>query len=83
MTFVYILISESNPSKTYVGKTTDLKKRLAEHNRGEDSYVSQFSPWKIETSSAFSNEALATVFEKYLKSGSGFAFMKKRLLSKT
>ena len=82
MTFVYLLISVKNPSKVYIGRTNDLEKRLAEHNRGESSYSKAYGPWRLETYVAFSDEKLAETLEKYLKSGSGFAFMKKRLLPK-
>ena len=36
-------------------------------------------PWRLKTYIAFSDEAQAIAFEKYLKSGSGRAFAKKRL----
>ncbi len=79
MFYVYLLRSLSDPSKTYTGFTTDLKQRLAAHNRGESVHTSKFLPWRIETYLAFSDEKLARDFEKYLKSGSGQAFSKKRL----
>ena len=82
MTYVYLLISTKNPAKVYIGRTSNLEKRLAEHNRGESSYSKTYGPWKLETYAAFSDEKLAEAFEKYLKAGSGFAFMKKRLLPK-
>ncbi len=82
MHFVYILTSIQDPTKIYIGRTSDLNKRLSEHNRGESQYTKTFAPWKIETYLAFSNEKSAEAFEKYLKSGSGFAFLKKHLLPK-
>ena len=82
MFFVYILTSIQDPTKIYIGKTSNLNKRLSEHNRGDSAYTKSFTPWKIETYLAFSSEQSAGAFEKYLKSGSGFAFLKKRLLPK-
>ncbi len=79
MFYVYLLRSLSDPSKTYTGFTTDLKQRLAAHNCGESVHTSKFLPWQIETYLAFSDEKRARDFEKYLKSGSGQAFSKKRL----
>ncbi len=81
--FVYILTSLQDPTKIYIGKTSNLDKRLSEHNRGESQYTKAYAPWKIETYLAFSNEKAADSFEKYLKSGSGFAFLKKHLLPST
>jgi len=80
--FVYILTSIKDPTKVYIGKTTNLEKRLSEHNSGESQYTKTYAPWKIETYVAFSNDKSAAAFETYLKSGSGFAFLKKHLLPK-
>jgi len=41
--------------------------------------TSKYRPWQLKTYVAFSNEERAVAFEKYLKSGSGRAFAKKRL----
>ena len=79
MFYVYLLRSLSDPSKTYIGFTTDLKQRFTAHNSGESQHTAKFLPWQIETYLAFSNEKLARDFEKYLKSGSGQAFSNKRL----
>ncbi|ESX17699.1 excinuclease ABC subunit C [Mesorhizobium sp. LSJC255A00] len=50
-----------------------------EHNAGKSSHTSKFLPWRIVTYMAFSNQAKAASFERYLKSGSGHAFANKRL----
>jgi putative endonuclease len=70
---------KSRFSTFYVGITDDLRARLIKHNSGEVPHTSKFGPWKIRTYVAFSDAALAIAFEKYLKSGSGRAFAKKRL----
>ena len=82
MHFVYILISINSPDRVYIGLTDDLKRRLQEHNKGSSGYSKQFAPWKLETYIAFTEKSKAGAFEKYLKSGSGFAFLKKRFLKK-
>jgi hypothetical protein len=41
-------------------------------------HTSKFSPWELKTYVAFSDDAQAFAFEKYLKSASGRAFAKKR-----
>jgi len=78
MMYVYILESLDS-EHFYVGITNDLRTRLAKHNAGEVSHTSKYRPWRLKTYVAFSNEARAIAFEKYLKSGSGRAFAKKRL----
>ncbi len=79
MTYVYILRSITNTERSYVGITKDLKERLQTHNRGKSAYTAQFRPWRLETYIAFSNEGKAKAFEKYLKHGSGHAFLKRYL----
>jgi putative endonuclease len=77
MKYVYILESQ-NSEHFYVGLTDDLRARLAKHNAGEVPHTSKYRPWQLNTYVAFSNEERAVAFEKYLKSGSGRAFAKKR-----
>jgi putative endonuclease len=79
MTYVYILRSLEHPDRHYVGVTADLRSRLKKHNAGEVSHTSKYAPWTVKTYVAFSDDAQAFAFEKYLKSASGRAFAKKRL----
>ncbi len=79
MHYVYLLQSEAVVGQRYIGATFDLKQRLAEHNAGKSPHTSKYNPWKSVTYIAFSDERKAETFERYLKSGSGHAFAKKRL----
>jgi len=81
MYFVYILESLKDPQKIYIGFTNDLEKRLEEHNTSQSTYSKRYAPWKLVSYTAFIKKTAALAFETYLKSGSGFAFLKKRLLS--
>jgi predicted GIY-YIG superfamily endonuclease len=78
MKYVYIL-ENHNSEHFYVGITDDPRARLAKHNAGEVPHTSKYKPWRMKTYVAFSDEKQAVEFEKYLKSGSGRAFAKKRL----
>lgn len=80
MHIVYILKSHTAPSKTYVGITQNLEKRLKEHNEDKSYYTKRYAPWYVETYLVFNDKTTAESFEKYLKEGSGQAFMTKRLL---
>lgn len=80
MYIVYLLKSKKEPAQYYIGFTQNLDRRLKEHNNGESSYSKRFAPWEIETFLTFRNKFLAENFEKYLKAGSGQAFLKKRLI---
>jgi putative endonuclease len=77
--YVYILKSAAFAEAYYTGVTDDLKARLAKHNAGGVPHTSKFKPWRLKTYIAFSDEAKAISFEKYLKTPSGRAFAKKRL----
>jgi predicted GIY-YIG superfamily endonuclease len=81
MRYVYLLQSEAFAGQRYVGVTSSLRQRLADHNAGKSSHTSKYAPWKLVTYLAFSDEQRADAFERYLKSGSGHAFAKKRLWS--
>ena len=75
--YVYILQSLNFNDKFYVGFTNNIKRRLAEHNEGKSISTSAYKPWKIKNAIAFEEEQKAIEFEKYLKSHSGRAFIKK------
>jgi putative endonuclease len=76
MFYAYILESIAIPGEFYRGHTDDLKRRLAEHNRGHCPHTSKRKPWKVKFYSAFETLDRAREFEDYLKSGSGHAFAK-------
>jgi len=77
---VYILRSIKYPARLYIGLTTDLEERLTSHNTDSSAYSKRYSPWELETYIVLKNKETAEDLERYLKSGSGFAFLKKRLL---
>lgn len=79
MQYVYILKSLSEPHRHYVGTTHDLRERLDRHNSGAVSHTAKYGPWQIQTYLAFDDKERALAFERYLKSGSGRAFSRKRL----
>jgi putative endonuclease len=78
MKYVYILETQDS-DHFYAGITDDVLARLAKHNAGEVAHTSKYRPSQLKTYVAFSDEKQAFAFEKYLKSGSGRAFAKKRL----
>ena len=80
MYYVYLLRSESHPKQQYLGSTRNLKERILEHNSGESSHTSKFRPWLLVAYFAFSQKKTAIAFERYLKSGSGRAFVKRHFL---
>ena len=80
---VYILQSVDDEDRYYVGVLCrsygDLRARVTKHNAGDVAHTAKFRPWKLKTYVAFSDDAKAFAFEKYLKSGSGRVFAKRHL----
>jgi predicted GIY-YIG superfamily endonuclease len=79
MWYFYILQSKVDASY-YVGSTSDIRKRLADHNSGSAKYSSSKKPYVLIWYCAFLNKTKAIKFEMYLKNGSGFAFRNKHLI---
>ena len=80
MYYVYILRSKCDNKCTYTGYTSDLRERLEQHNQGFSKHTAKFRPWELIFYAAFPNKQLALEFEVYLKSHSGKAFTRKRLV---
>lgn len=78
MYYVYILKCSDN--KTYVGCTDNLEDRLKRHQLGWVPATKGRLPIELVTYLVFQDKYKAFNFEKYLKSGSGRAFLKKRLI---
>lgn len=80
MYYVYLLKSQSCPKQPYVGSTRNLRQRFKVHNEGRSPHTAKFRPWTLIAYIAFAEEKTAIAFEKYLKSGSGRAFIRRHLL---
>lgn len=78
--FVYILLC--GDGKFYTGCTKNLHDRLDRHQRGSVPATKNRRPVQLITYVAFNDKYRAFAFEKYLKSGSGRAFMYKRLVER-
>jgi putative endonuclease len=79
MWFVYVLKSISNEF-IYIGSTNNLKRRLLEHNEGLVLSTKHYAPFEIEAYVALKTEKRARELEKYFKTGSGKAVLKKRII---
>lgn len=75
--FVYVLRNADTIPRFYVGVTSNVRGRLDDHNSGRCPHTSQHRPWRLHVVMAFTDEASAIRFERYLKSGSGRPFAKK------
>jgi putative endonuclease len=78
MHYVYILLCADG--HTYAGCTTDLRERFKRHTLGHVPATKTRLPVSLIYYSAFINKYKAFEFEKYLKTGSGRVFIRKRLI---
>jgi len=79
MYYVYILkCSDLSP---YTGFTTNLRERIDRHRNGIEPATKGRLPVDLIFYCAFAEKFQALQFEKYLKSGSGRAFMQRHLLN--
>ena len=78
---VYLLRSQRDFDSFYVGSTSDLRRRLAQHNAGENVSTKSRAPWHLIYYEAYENRLLALKREKQLKyHAKAMTALKKRLL---
>ena len=75
--FVYVLTNAESSLRYYTGLTSDVPRRLVEHNAGSCSHTARYRPWSLDVVIEFADERRAIAFERYLKSGSGREFAKR------
>lgn len=63
----------------YVGSTSDLKRRLSEHNQGLNFSTKTHKPWTIVYYEACLNKGDAVRRERYFKTTQGKRLLKRRL----
>ena len=74
---VYVLKTANPKDHYYIGLTSDVRARLADHNAGRCPHTARYRPWHLHITIEFPDERRAIDFERYLKSGSGRAFAKR------
>jgi len=78
--FVYAIYNREN-NKVYIGQTSDISRRLSEHNEKElnrGHFTAKFSgQWELIYSEETRNRSAAIAREKQLKSSRGRAFLKQ------
>ena len=79
--FCYVYVLQSlRYARLYIGYTSDLRKRLRQHNDGESAYTTRFKPWKLVYYEAFSEVDAAQRRESSLKyNGNPMRELKKRI----
>ncbi|RDY60892.1 GIY-YIG nuclease family protein [Flagellimonas nanhaiensis] len=78
MFYVYVLYSQKS-NRYYVGLTTNIKRRLNEHNNGKNASTKAFLPWKVIYNESFDTRLEARRREKYLKTAAGRKWRKANI----
>lgn len=79
MFYVYLLQSK-NDNSIYIGYTTDLRKRLAAHNKGCGKATKDKLPWELIYYESYKDQTCAVSREKRLKNyGRALQQLKKRI----
>lgn len=79
-TFYYVYVLQ-RPKNWYTGCTSNLKKRIIEHNTGKSKYTSKRGPYSLIYFEACLDTKDAYRREKYLKTGIGKRYLKNRIKS--
>jgi putative endonuclease len=66
MYYVYVIV-EKYTNRRYIGLTSDLKSRMAAHNKSQGARYTKKGKWKLVYYEAFACESDAYVREKKLK----------------
>ena len=77
--YCYILFSHKL-NKYYVGSTTDMGRRLEDHNRGKEKYTRRGLPWVLVYKEEFGDLGSARKREGYIKGMKSRKFI-ERLIS--
>ena len=65
--YVYMLISKSNKPVSYIGYTSNLKKRIKLHNSGKGAKFTRGRKWKLIYKEKFRSKNKAISREYYIK----------------
>jgi putative endonuclease len=75
---VYAIQSEKD-GRIYVGFSSDVLKRLAQHNSGKTKYTKEYIPWNLIHQEEVQGRENARKREIFLKSGVGKEFLKMNI----
>jgi putative endonuclease len=68
MSTYYVYILCSNKGRHYIGYTSNLPQRIAQHNRKHKGFTGTTEKWELAVSKEIPDKSAAMVLEKQLKS---------------
>lgn len=78
MFYAYVIQSKKD-NTLYIGFTSDLRKRLIEHNQGLNFSTKRYIPWELIYYEACLEQSDARRREKYFKTTQGGRLLKRRI----
>jgi putative endonuclease len=78
MVMVYALFNRMN-DEIYIGITSDISRRLNEHNTGKSRYTKAYRPWQVFYSEECNDYVEARKQEVYFKTTKGRRELRKKL----
>ena len=79
MFYTYVIRSEKH-DELYMGSTSNLKRRLLEHNQGLNLSTKKYKPWHLIYYEACLEEKDAKRREYYFKTTQGKRMLRKRII---
>jgi putative endonuclease len=76
MNIFYVYVLRNQQGILYKGFTSDLEKRILEHNSGKNIYTRFNKPWDLVYKEEFTTKSDAIKRELFLKSGKGRDYLK-------
>ena len=77
--YITYVIKSLKDGRLYKGMTTNLERRIKEHNQGKNKSTKGFLPWVLVYQKEFKTREEARKHEKYLKSGVGREYLQALL----
>ena len=63
----YVYILKNNEGNHYIGSTTNLERRIKDHNSNKSKWTKKKGPWHLVYSETYSNKKSAFLREKQIK----------------
>ncbi len=74
--FVVYILKSTKDGKRYIGMTSDLERRISEHNKGLVKSTRKRKPLELIYTEEFLSKSEALSRDKFFKSGQGREFLK-------
>ena len=82
MSLFYVYMLQSSRNRHYIGYTSNLSQRIAQHNRKHKGFTGTSEIWEIKCYAEFANKIEAMAFEKKLKELKNFRLAEKYINEK-